>query len=738
MPKTPLYKIPVESELILDRRRWRVVGKDLDGYAVEGINDGECLTLSFERVDSAIKVGDCELITPKMSEEKKELLAFTGGIERVEQLSVDEQRDVRARLGLVHAMDALEAAGAKLTQRYLCRRNVRQKLRPLACELAKDPHLFHGAHIGSASLPHSLPKGRTLHEMRQTFEKFGRNPIVLMRKHHLKGPQGEARCKLSERQERFISYILNLWHDKKQPQLQPLYDGAVEVFDVPELEVLRGFRFPSITTVRTRLKGIQKIVKEIGRNGSRYSQNKYGAGSTNVRALKFGDSCATDQVLLSIFTNKKGETQIKEIDPKKDGTPLEENEINRLWMFFMIDIATRLPLAWLLAETADGDHQKKLLRMAMRDKTREAVRYRCKHKPAPGVKLASVKSDNGTAARNGPVYAGQLGMETTVVTGRAYNSTDNAYAERPFGTLQWRVLNFLDGYVGSGPGELNGYDGQKRAKITPDELMGIITRYWVDEYPFAKHRGTGMFKATPWQKFEELQQLNSGIEAPSPEALRLHLGEREEFTITSEGVRIFNIPYNSTELRNFDGGANKKVTVFINPDDLRYASILSEETEKAVTADLRMNIFADLSLEEAISTMRAATEANPEKTVLHEQYLRDARKRRAIESGFFPDSNSPASYMTIEKLKRQAEAMANVEFVPLARSGPTVAPGSVMDRQPEVPAITEISTQEETTVTVQSDPTNADHGASGGSMSSKDALPDPKKPMFAPIKKSKL
>jgi putative transposase len=232
----------------------------------------------------------------------------------------------------------------------LSRRIIRQKLRPLACELAGDPNLFRDAHIGSSSLPHSLPKGRSLSEMRQTFLKFDRNPVVLMRRHHLKGPQGEDRCKLTECQERFISYVLNWWFDKKQPKLQPLYNLVINRFDVPKFEVLKGFKFPTITTIRTRAKAIKTIISEIGRNGSRYSQNKYGAGTTDVRALKFGDSCATDQVLLSIFTDAKGETKVTEIDQKRNGSPLEDNEVNRLWLFFMIDVATRLPLAWLLAE----------------------------------------------------------------------------------------------------------------------------------------------------------------------------------------------------------------------------------------------------------------------------------------------------------------------------------------------------------------------------------------------------
>ncbi len=685
MAKHPLYKVPQGSELVLDRRRWRVVGKDHTGYAVEGIGDGECASLSFERVNDAIRHGDCEVITPKLAENKRKLLDYTGGIERLEQLPEQEQRDIRARLGLIHALDALEKERGKLSQNFLNRRDIRRRLRATACEQAKDPHLFHDVYIGSASMPHVLPRGRTLQEMRNRYIEFDRDPIVLMRRHHRKGPPIDKRGRLSALQKRFIDYVLDRVLDEKQPPLAEVYKGAKIKFTVPEADTLQGFRHPSITTIRTRYKALTPADREIARNGSRYSQNKYGAGSTEVSALLFGEKCATDQVLLSIFTNAKGQVDVKELNPKKDGTPLEENEVRRLWMFFMIDVATRMPLAWLLSETADSDHHKKLLRMAMRDKSREKVRYDCKRDPAPPVHLTLTNADNGTATRNSAVYASQLGMGTIVKTGRTYNSPDNTYAERPFGTLQWKVLNLLDGYVGSKPGELNGYDGQKNARISPDALMGIITRFWVDEYPYTPHNGTGMHGATPWQKLEEVMDLSEGINAPSSEMLRVHLGESKEVSTTSEGVKIFNIPYNSTALQKFAGGESKKVTVFLNPDDLRKVSIVSEETTDVITAHLTMTTFADLSLTEAVDDMRKAIEDNPQKRQLHEQHLREARRRRARESGFYPDSTLPNAYERIDRIREKAEEIAHLEIVSLPRSGPTSAPGSIMDRSADTP-----------------------------------------------------
>ncbi|MFG6533005.1 Mu transposase C-terminal domain-containing protein [Sulfitobacter sp. 1A16787] len=674
------YRIPQGSELVLERRRWRVVGKEAHGYAVEGLDDGECLVLPFQRIYDALTVGDGKVITPVMEERIKILLAYTGGFERISQLPESEQRDVRARLGLVRAMETLEAEGNKLTQRYLNRRDVRQRLRDMAKTVTNDPHLFHGAYIGSAKRPHSLPTGRVLQEMLNNFIRFWREPVVLMRRHHLKGPPEETRQRMCPTQERFIDYVLNLYLEERQPKLAPLYEGAIDEFKLSENDILQGFKFPSITTIRTRLSQESPATKEVGRNGKRHAQNKFGAGTTDVRALKYGETCPTDQYLLSIFTDAKGNIRIKRIDRTKANDPLEEGEIRRLWLFFMLDLATRMPLAWLLAESADGDHQEKLLRMALRDKIREKVRYDCNREPAPPVSLALVKSDNGTATRNANIYARQLGLGTAVMTGRAYNSTDNAYVERMFGTLQWTVLNFMPGYTGSRPGELNGYDGKKKAEITPDALMGVITRYFIDEYPYTPHNGTGMFGATPWQKFEEVSTRTNGIESPNPEQLRLHLGVEETATTSSEGVQILGIPYNSPDLQEFAGGARKKCTVFLDPDDLREVTVLSHETRKKITANLSMTTFADLTLDEVMAVKRSAIEANPELRSLHRQHLAEARQRRNRESGFFPDSNLPSSYATIEKIRQDAAEMAHVELAPLSRSMETSGPGNIMER----------------------------------------------------------
>ncbi|KZZ25368.1 hypothetical protein A3753_15500 [Sulfitobacter sp. HI0082] len=319
----------------------------------------------------------------------------------------------------------------------------------------------------------------------------------------------------------------------------------------------------------------------------------------------------------------------------------------------------------------------------------------------------------------------------------AVDTTDNAYVERMFGTLQWKVLNFLPGYTGSRPGELNGYDGKKNAEITPDALMGIITRYFIDEYPYTPHNGTGMFGATPWQKFEEVSARTNGIEPPDPEQLRLHLGVEGQASTTSEGIKIYGIPYNSSALQSFAGGASKKCTVLLNPDDLRHVTVLPQGEKEKIIANLSMTIFADLTLDEVMAVKRSAIEANPELRSLLREHLAEARQRRVRESGFFPDSNLPSSYATIDKIRQDAAEMAHVELAPLSRSMETSGPGNIMERSGHsgpchaVPAPAEEPTDpppETSSTEAEAPPVSKDF----------EELEANTKPMFSPITESKV
>ncbi len=678
MTSQPLYHIPKGSILILDGHELRVSVREESGYAVESEETGECFTLPTGRVETAIRNRDCEVIKPADAEKRKALLEYTGGIERVEQLPKKTQRLVQGRLALVLAQDELRAEGVKLTQRSMSKSGMhRRALLERAKRIAPDCRFLEILRGGEIEEGLSVPQGRGLVGYRDVYYRFDKNPVVLATRNHKKGRR-EGR--LVPWQERFIDYVLNRWQDPRKPKLGNVFKLAEKVFDRSPREIAQAANFPSITTIRTRARAISEVVSAIGRGGKRHAVNLKGAGSTDVLALRFGEYFQTDQYLLSIFSSGDGVVRAEMIDPKTAPQELADNEIRRCWLHLIIDVATREVLGWIISETADADHTKALLRMATRDKTKEKVRYGCKQEPVPPVRLGLSVADNGTATRNSGVYASQLGMGMTVMTARAYQPMDKQIVERVFGTLQWDVLNFRPGYTGSRPGELTGYDPKSAAEISHDDLYGTITRYFIDEYPFRPHRGTGMHGMTPRQKREEALKKYGAIDPPSQRDRCLHLGAKVRATTSSEGVRAFNIPFNSTELQRFAGGGRKEVTVHLDPDDLRKVYVTAEKVEAVMEARLSMTVFKDQSLEEAIEIMEAATKSNPALRALHDGHLSDALERRARETGFFPDSRDPSSYQTLVQLEYRAAKLLQVEARPASDAAATAAPGGIMSR----------------------------------------------------------
>lgn len=720
MSTGPLYHVPVGSRLDIDGRGWLVTGLEEHGYAVEGVEDGECATLSFIRVDDAIKDRRCDVTKPADAEKRAALLKYTEGIELVEQLPSEQQDSIRCRLAIVLAMDALDDEGVKLTQQNISTGGFyRRRMLNRANSFHQDGSFSGSDRGGRVRLSFQVPQGRTLKRYQKIYHEFGQNPVVLMDRDHMKG---HRRSRLSELQKTFVDHAIALWNKGRQPKLAPLLRLAMAAFHVPPKDRAAGFCFPSITTIRSHIKAISQFVKEAGRNGFRHARNRLAAGTSDVRALYFGEYVEVDQVYLSLFTCADGTVRAKVIDPAKVKPELEDNEIRRLWLHVMIDVATRLPLAWIIAESSDADHTHALLRMATRDKSREKIRYECKRDPAPAVRLQNFVADNGTATTNGSAYASLLGFGSTVSPGRTYHAPDKPHVETLFGTVQWQVLNFLPGYTASRPGELKDYDPKGSAEITHDHVYGTLTRYFVDEYAHSDHRGTAMFGATPWEKLQESISTYRAIDAPSQRERCIHLGVKVDASTTPEGVKAFNIPYNSTALQTFAGGTSRKVVIHMDPDDLRRAYVTAEGYAKVIEINLSMTVFSDLTLEEAIAVMEDACKRNPKAQELHDAHLREVRARRARESGFFPDTRDPSNFQTIEKLTRRTDRLAQVSFRPAGVAGLTARPGSVTDRNG---GASEFSVRKGTSAPALDPPT-------------KGKPPRPTGRTFSPIKDSKI
>lgn len=599
MSKAAFYKVPMGSTLILGDAHAGVLAVDGGFVTVEMLESGEIAQYSMDWIQENLRNQTFRLKTPADEQKEAELADYTGGILLVEQIKSQQERlNVRGKLCLVLAMEELEKKVAhRLTHRFLDANGPRVHVIERAKEIAGDRHIFNKAQVGSTKEPWDVPKGRTLADWLKLYRHFDRNEVVLMNRHHLKGPKGQSRPKLSSEQLRFMEYVRKIWLRARKPKLAPLYRKAMTKFKVSEQEKANGFVFPSLVTLYNYANAISEFVKTVAREGIRHAANLIGAGKTEIRALEYGESCETDQLLISIFINDDGVMRARMLTKEEAEEEPAPNEIRRVWLHYLLDLATRMPLAWVLAESADSDTSMQLLRMATRSKEREKVRYGCQGEPAPPVTPRLVISDNGPAIRNEKLVAAMLGMGTTYKMTRTYRANDKPFVESAFGAFETQLVGFEDGYTGGRPGALPGADPRREARLNLNEFYGLISRFFIDELPNHEHRGTGMEKKTPNQMLREVCKTYKGIECPDPDLRQIHLGHKKEMIINSEGVQPFGLPFNSTELQMFNAGKGKKVTVHLDPDCLHRVLITAPGVSgDPIVADLSMTAMRDMTL----------------------------------------------------------------------------------------------------------------------------------------------
>ena len=354
----------------------------------------------------------------------------------------------------------------------------------------------------------------------------------------------------------------------------------------------------------------------------------------------------------------------------------------RLHFVILFDVASRMPLAWIITENPNSDATLALLRMGTRDKIRERIRYGCVNEPACGCGLLLLRNDNGVGLRNSAVISSLMGVGTFNGVTRTYSPTDRAHDERFFGTIESCFFKVMPGYTGRRPGEIPGYDAITNGVVDVETLYGMLTRYLVDEYPFQRHYGVGMFGRRPWDVYREINETRGQVPVPDPHTRRIHLGWEVEATPSDEGVRIFEgIWFNSDELQvvreeQFFKG---KVKVFVDPDNLNIATVIMPGFRDPIEVVIQTTAFADMTLGEALQIVAEYRRDNDGNADIYEDRLLQARARRYADiSSIGVEHDLPRSYSTIEECKSLAAAvLKGSRIVRTTSLSETIAPAAV-------------------------------------------------------------
>ncbi|MBU2888140.1 DDE-type integrase/transposase/recombinase [Celeribacter halophilus] len=420
----------------------------------------------------------------------------------------------------------------------------------------------------------------------------------------------------------------------------------------------------------------------VATQGVRFARNKRGRGSSDVRALMPGEFCEMDECRASLITSAKAKgywhTLSKDI---QEAMAWADEEIrSRLTILVMIDVATRMPLAWVVSDQPKAKATMQLLRMATRDKTREKRIYGCDGEPMPPLGLGMVRNDNGTGLRNSEIKTALLGLSSTITDVRAHASADKPYVERMFGTTEAMLLKLLHGYTGRKPGELPGYDATKSGVLNIDHLYEILTKFFIDEYPSLPHMGVGMGGRRPAEVYKDLNETR-GIFRPIDEELRrIHLGWKFEVKPNDEGVRVLQgLYYSSDQFQEVIDKWQRKVSVYIDPDNLNFATAVVPGDTQIYQLNLQTTVFADLTVSEYLELMTQYRHEHPETKTLYEDRIAKVRlARQDFLQKIGVERRLPRSYVTIEEARTKAKALfASSQVVQNQVPQDTVAPGSL-------------------------------------------------------------
>ncbi|PVA09372.1 hypothetical protein DC366_14740 [Pelagivirga sediminicola] len=448
----------------------------------------------------------------------------------------------------------------------------------------------------------------------------------------------------------------------------------------------------------------------VATKGERYARNKRGRGSSDVRALMIGEFCEMDECRASLITSAKakGYWQTLSEDTKKAMEWADEEIRSRLSILVMIDIATRMPVGWVVSEQPKAEATMQLLRMATRDKTREKRIYGCEGEAVPAMGLGMVRNDNGTGLRNAEVKSALMGIASANTDVRTHASADKPYVERMFGTTESVLLKLLHGYTGRKAGELPGYDAKASGVLDIDLLYEILTKFFIDEYPSLKHMGVGMGGRRPTEVFKELNETRGTFRLLNEDRRRIHLGWPFKLKPNDEGVRVLEgLFYSSDEFQIAIERYQGKVTVYIDPDDLNFATAVIPYDPEPYTLRLQTTVFADLTVSELLELMTQYRRENPELTTLYEDRIAKVRLERHDQlKKIGVERRLPKSYVSVDEARKRAKGLfASSRLVQTHVPLDTVAPGtldtvisgpgilpigdaSVIDHEPAVPVST--------------------------------------------------
>lgn len=668
----PKYHFPAGSEVTLGGSRLVLSGTEGAGYAATDLDTGEERFVPLLTMVEFLKLPSTK-IDIGVTSTRNRIRDRLGGLSSSKGCSKDSLTDAEIDVATCRALAILQEEmraeignkAWRLSGRFIDGK--REEIKKMVYDLTGIELRLIVPRGRNGAGRHYLLKGRKLREKFELFEKLEPTEAptdAMVPLNHLKGNR------TSRIPPRLRELMTQAWEevglDTKKPSVASVKRHLEVLIDEENVRRERNdlslLTIPATSTVSEHRKRIVSATAYlVATTGERHARKKRGRGSTDVRALFIGEYIEIDECKASLVVSAKARG-IWENFGTKDRETLEkiDKEIReRLFILVAIDVATRMPLAWVISDQPRAQATLALLRMATRSKDLEKEIYGCEGEALPGTGLGHIKNDNGHGLRDSTIIASHMGAGIMNTVARVHSPTDRPYIERMFGTMESVLLQLIHGYTGRRPGHLPDYDAQANGVLEIETLMGILTRFMIDEYPAMRHTGIGMGGRRPIEVFKEINETRGCVAPMDPNTRRIHFGWEVRTTPTDEGVKVFSgIWFNSDELQECREGRKGKVSVFVDPDDLNNATVIMSGVADPITVTLQITAFADMTLPGVLQLMQIWRREDPRKTDIYEDRLiRIRRERQAELQVIGVEKKLNRSYSTLEECTRKARAL---------------------------------------------------------------------------------
>ena len=682
------YILPVGQEIVTATQTIRLRNAKDNCFEAVDVHTGEANIYSFQEALELLRRPDVTLPLIHSPDSEATAKIRTGGLFHRDQLSLRQQDELDFRKAFCVSVDALEATGIRLKIVNLDKPENRKIIRSFASKIyTAAPIAIDQVRGGKAKAIAVLPKGRTLLKYVERFRSSGRNEMALADQDWLKG---NRTSRFPLRVEELISQAIDeVALDTKDPPTSQVLSRHEQLIETENerrkalgLALLKAATFKPIND---RFKAIASTARDIARKGKKHVANNRSRGSTDTRALMIGEFVEIDECKISLMATVKEKGLWQSLSKEEQITLAEIDELiqTRLWLVVVLDVATRMPLGWVLSDVPSTEATLAAVRMATRDKTREKVFYGCERDPMPKVGLLQLRSDNGRGVRNANTKTAFLGLNVQSIDMRAYHGADKPHLERMFGSIESILFQMIHGYTGRKAGALPGYDPVKNGVLDCAEIYGLITRFFVDEYPYRRHYGVNMMGGRPIKVYERLNNTYGCVDCLPSMDRRIALGWKSKATVTDDGVKAFGLPYTSTDLQLLRDKIKTKVTVYSDPDLVDEVTILVEGHPKPILGRLTWTAMKGLTMPEFLEFAASVRAETPEETTDFEsQRIRSARTRFEHMRHMAIEHKLPQSFMTQAAAEAKAKAVMTGVHAPIAPAPNTAMPGSIGSPDP--------------------------------------------------------